>query len=136
MASITLHLQGAGEIFLIDDVRLTKKNSPFSSLKLLETESGLLMALLSTASVEIIGTHIDSQTVVDQSKHGRKSLRLLASSSGNTGPNHVEIPLQFPLVAGDDEYLISFWAKWQKGSNLLLTRCSETSCLKLIDSEN
>ena len=118
-----LNLQGAGEI-LIDDVRLTKKNSPFFVEATRDREwvaNGSFE--YGVEDWEIIGTHIDSQTVVNQSKHGRKSLRLLASSSGNTGPNHVEIPLQFPLVAGD-EYLISFWAKWQKGSNLLLTRCS------------
>ena len=118
-----LHLQGAGKI-LIDDIRLTKTNSPFF-VKATRGQEWVSNGSFEygVEDWEIIGTHIDSQTTAVQSKHGRKSLKISSTSSGNTGPNHVEIPLEFPLIEGE-EYMVSFWAKWQEGSNLLLTRCS------------
>ena len=119
-----MHLKGAGEV-LVDDIRLTSTDMPFFARATRRQGE-----LISNGSFEygvedwsVVGTHIDSQTDGDSPQHGRKSFKLIAASAGNTGPNHVQIPLESALEEGKT-YTISFWAKWQKGNNLLLTRCS------------
>ena len=117
------HLLGAGEM-LIDDIRLTSPQTPFFAR--LTRRSGEHLA---NGSFErglkdwsILGNHAQSHTVGAQPQHGRKCLKVVASGSGNTAPNHLEIPLQSPLKP-NETYTISFWAKWQRGNNLLVTRC-------------
>ncbi len=119
-----MHLQGAGEV-LIDDIRLTSTNTPFFARSTRRQGEWIVNGSFEYGLEDwaIIGTHIDSHTTADAPQHGRKNFKLVADGAGNTGPNHVEIPLESELEEGT-AYTISFWAKWQKGNNLLLTRCS------------
>jgi len=117
------HLLGAGKM-LIDDIRLTSPKTPFFAR--LTRRSGEYVA---NGSFErglknwaILGNHVQSHTVGAQPQHGRKCLKVVASGAGTTGPNHIEIPLHLPLKS-NETYTISFWVKWQWGSNLLATRC-------------
>ena len=126
-----MHLQGAGEV-LIDDIRLTSTDTPFFA-RATRRQGELIVNGSFEYGLEdwaIIGTHIDSHTAAEAPQHGRKNFKLVATSAGNTGPNHVEIPLESVLEAGK-AYTISFWAKWQKGNNLLLTRCSGNQMAKM-----
>ena len=117
------HLLGAGEV-LIDDIRLTSPKTPFFAR--LTRQSGEYIANGSfergLKNWSILGNHVQSHTVGATPQHGRKYLKVVATGTGSTGPNHIEIPLQSPLKP-NETYMISFWAKWQWGSNLLVTRC-------------
>ncbi|HIA67368.1 TPA: hypothetical protein EYN98_15190, partial [Candidatus Poribacteria bacterium] len=110
---------------MIDDIRLTSTNTPFFARSTRRQGEWIVNGSFEYGLEDwaIIGTHIDSHTTADAPQHGRKNFKLVADGAGNTGPNHVEIPLESELEEGT-AYTISFWAKWQKGNNLLLTRCS------------
>ena len=89
-----LHLQGAGEV-LVDDIRLTSTDTPFFAR--FTRRQGEWIANGSFESgledLAIIGTHIDGHTVADESQHGRKNFKLVAFGAGNTGPNHIDLPV-------------------------------------------
>ena len=117
------HLLEAGEM-LIDDIRFTP---PKTSLA--DRAGRQSREIIANGSFEsglrgwmTLGNHIRSHVVNTGSQHGKRCLKLVASGAGNTAPNHVETSLQTSLKSGET-YTISFWAKWQRGSNLLVTRC-------------
>ena len=112
------HLLGAGEM-LIDDVRFTPPKRPGRRSREIIANGSFESGLRGWAT---LGNHIRSHVVSTGSQHGKRCLKLVASGAGNTSPNHVETPLQASLRSGET-YTISFWAKWQRGSNLLVTRC-------------
>ena len=126
-----MHLQGTGEV-LIDDIRLISTRTPFFARATRRQGEFIINGSFEYGLEDwvIVGTHIDSYTTVDNPPHGRKNFKLVATGAGNTGPNHVEVPLESVLEAGES-YTISFWAKWQKGNNLLLTRCSGNQMAKM-----
>ncbi|MGQ9592133.1 MAG: lamin tail domain-containing protein, partial [Planctomycetota bacterium] len=67
------------------------------------------------------GTHIHSHVTEDDARSGRRSLRILAYGRGDTGANHIEVETNPPLQAGKT-YTVSLWARWERGTTLLMTR--------------
>ncbi|MCH8291645.1 lamin tail domain-containing protein [Candidatus Poribacteria bacterium] len=117
-----LHLLGAGEM-LIDDIQITAAKE-----SLLARLSPSSRTHIENGSFEkglkgwrVMGNHTQSRVVDEASQHGKKCLKLVATGRGDTGANHIEIPLTSSLKNGVT-YTISFWAKWLRGNNLLVTR--------------
>jgi len=106
------HLLGAGEM-LIDDIRLTSQKK--SEIAGGSFENGL-------GGWALLGNHVRSRIIDTDSQEGKRCMKLVASGAGNPGPNHIETTLRTSLRR-NTTYTISFWAKWQRGSNLLVTRC-------------
>ncbi len=113
-----LHLLGAGEI-LIDDIHLKKSKG----------REGRGAEYIANGSFEkgrgrwvIMGNHVQSHIINTDSKDGSKCLKIVATGRGDTGANHIEQDSSNRMT-NRQTYTISFWAKWQWGSNLLVTRC-------------
>lgn len=118
-----LHLLGTGEM-LIDGIQVTPvKGAIFGRF------SGQVETSIENNSFErslrgwtVTGNHIQSHVVKDAGpKLGRNCLKIVATGRGDTGVNRIETPLSFHLTR-NGTYEISFWAKWQWGNNLLVTR--------------
>ena len=107
-----LYLTSAGEV-LLDDVRL--RPAPTSTSNYVANggfESG-------TAGWIIEGTHAASEAVSWDAHSGSRSLLIRAESRGDTRTNRIETQLNQPYPA---TCYIDYWAKWQRGTNRLLTR--------------
>ena len=106
-----LMLLGHGEA-LIDDVHLTQSATEYIGNGTFE--SGLSGWLP-------IGTHVYSNVTSTDAHGGSRSLRIVATGAGDPGANHVETTTSLPLTNGQT-YTLTFWAKWQWGNNLLVSR--------------
>ena len=125
-SELHLHLLGAGEM-LIDDISLTcsqsgawgavgvKRSKGTETIKHGSFESGL-------GNWALLGNHVQSHIIDADKKKGAKCLKIVATGRGDTSPNHIEQTISTP-IRGNTKCTISFWAKWQGGSNLLVTRC-------------
>ena len=118
-----LHLLGAGEM-LIDGIQVKATKGSILGRFSDQTETSIennsfergLKGWLAT------GNHIQSNIVEGAApKQGRKCLKIVATGCGDTGANRIETPLSFGLNR-NITYEVSFWAKWQWGNNLLVTR--------------
>ena len=124
-----LHLLGAGEM-LIDgiQVKATKESilGRFSDQGKTSIENNSFERGLK--GWQATGNHIQSHVVGKNHivggaapKQGGNCLKIVATGCGDTGANRIETPLSFHLTR-NGTYEISFWAKWQWGNNLLVTR--------------
>jgi len=125
-SELHLHLLGAGEM-LIDDISLVYSQSSARGTAGQEYRKG--KDVLKDGSFEtglknwvVVGNHVQSHAIDTDKKKGAKCLKIVATGCGDTGPNHIEQSI-FTPVRGNAMCTISFWAKWQWGSNLLVTRC-------------
>ena len=66
----------------------------------------------------IKGTHIESRRITDDSHSGDACLELVASGKGDNLCNRIEI-VTAPQLA-EIAYKVSLWARWQRGSSLLI----------------
>ncbi|HAK96874.1 MAG TPA: hypothetical protein DCM87_18255 [Planctomycetes bacterium] len=107
-----LYLTSAGEV-LLDDVRLRPSTTSTSNYV---TNGGFESG---TAGWIIEGTHAASQAVTWAAHGGSRSLLVRAEARGDTRTNRIETVLNQPYPA---VCYIDYWAKWQRGSNRLLTR--------------
>lgn len=69
----------------------------------------------------IEGNHIQSSVYTGEAHSGSRCLKIVATGRGDTGANRIECDTANRLSAGSP-YTISFWAKWQRGMNLIYTR--------------
>lgn len=69
----------------------------------------------------IDGNHIHSHVTRDDAHAGSRALRVVATGRGDPGANHIEVETTVPLIAGE-RYTVRFWARWERGSDLLMTR--------------
>ena len=107
---IQFHLMGPG-IVLIDDIRLMIGGTDFLG------SGGFEQGL---DAWTIMGTHRESHRFAVDAKEGQFSLRIVADHAGDTGANHIEKDCDRPVPAG--QATLSFWAKWQYGSPVLVSR--------------
>ena len=114
-----LGLLEAGEV-LIDDVSVKDTTQNTANLIQNGTFDGG-----TTAFWRIIGTHAGS-VVDDPQTPGSKVLKLSASAETEHMHNHATTTLKnggnFHTIVSSDNYNITFRAKWQRGSNALLSR--------------
>jgi len=73
------------------------------------------------SSWKALGTHERSGIYREDAASGKACYRLVASGRGNSRTNFVARPIPAGLEPGRT-YRVSFRAKWQRGSRLLLTR--------------
>jgi len=126
-SELHLHLLSAGEM-LIDDISLTSsKGGAWGTVGIKKRSKGV--ELLKNGSFEtglgnwvVVGNHVQSHIIDTDKKKGSKCLKIVATGHGDTGPNHIEQSTSTPM-RGNTTSTISFWAKWQWGNNLLVTRC-------------
>jgi len=111
---IQLHLMGPG-VTLIDDLRLTVETG------------GRTKDLLGNGGFEegvgnwmIMGTHRQSHVINTDAKTGSYCLKIIADRAGDIGANHIEKDCVTRVPSGTAT--LSFWAKWQSGSPILVTR--------------
>ncbi len=71
-----------------------------------------------TAPWLIEGTHIHSSRTVTDSHSGVACLRVVATGKGDSLCNRIETDTTTPLTAGRHE--VSLWARWVRGSSLLI----------------
>ena len=71
-----------------------------------------------TAPWRIQGTHGRSRRITTDSYSGTACLELVATGKGDTLCNRMETDTLVPMESG--AYEISLWARWQRGSNLLV----------------
>ena len=69
----------------------------------------------------IQGDHIQSAWTNEDSLGKGGCLKIVATGRGDTGVNRIECDLN-PTLRSSRTYMVSFWAKWQRGINLLMTR--------------
>ena len=72
----------------------------------------------STAPWLLQGTHVYSRRITDDSFAGDACLEIIASGKGDTLVNRIETNTAPRMSNG--EYTVSFYAKWQGGTNLLI----------------
>lgn len=73
------------------------------------------------AAWEAMGTHARSGVIEESSARGRHCYRLSADGRGSPRHNYVSLAIPGGLDPGQ-KYMVSFRARWQRGSPLLLTR--------------
>lgn len=81
------------------------------------------------ASWLIQGNHIQSAWTTEDSFGKGACLKIVATGRGDTGVNRIECDLN-PTLRYGVTYTVSFWAKWQRGTNLLMTRTWNHSVAK------
>ncbi|NQT81868.1 lamin tail domain-containing protein, partial [bacterium] len=69
----------------------------------------------------IEGDHIQSERTTEDFHSEPACLKIVATGRGNTGVNRIECDTSPSLQTGTT-YTVSFWAKWQRGIDLLMTR--------------
>ena len=69
----------------------------------------------------IEGDHIQSRWVKEDFHSPPGCLKIVATGRGDTGVNRMECDLSSSL-SSNRTYTVSFWAKWQRGINLVMTR--------------
>jgi hypothetical protein len=72
-----------------------------------------------TASWTIQGTHVDSRRLTDDSHSGDACLEVVASGKGDSLCNRIETDTTTRLEDAVS-YDVSLWARWQRGSSLLI----------------
>ena len=73
----------------------------------------------------IDGTHIQSERVTTSSHTGEAALLLVASGKGDELCNRLEVETSPTLAAGN--YEVSLWARWQRGTSLLVAHGEASS---------
>jgi hypothetical protein len=109
---LQFYLMGPGVTF-IDDIHLTAGATEYMANGTFETGMGTWLAF---------GDHIQSYVTTQDAHTGTRCLKIIATDTGDTGANHIEQDAQVPMPSGQT-YTLSFWAKWQWGSRVLVTRC-------------
>jgi len=108
-----LHLLLLGKgVALIDDVHLTIGATEYMANGGFESGIGNWLCM---------GTHVWSRVTSETAHSGSNCLKIITTASGDPGANHIEQDSAIPMPSGQT-YTLSFWAKWQWGTNLLLTR--------------
>jgi len=74
-----------------------------------------------TTSWLIEGDHIQSKWTAEDFHSAPGCLKIVATGRGDTGVNRIECDTN-PALRTGTTYTVSFWAKWQRGSSLLMTR--------------
>jgi len=74
-----------------------------------------------TETWTIEGNHIQSVRTTDDFHSPGGCLKIVATGRGDTGPNRIECDVS-PTLRSNQTYTVSFWAKWQRGINLVMTR--------------
>ncbi len=72
----------------------------------------------STASWLIGGTHVRSFRTTDEAHSGDAALQIVSTGKGDTLVNRIETETSPPMTNGP--YDVSLWARWQRGSDLLV----------------
>jgi hypothetical protein len=98
---------------LIDDVSLQRQGDPLEHLQNGGFEQTTVPWVFS-------GTHVSSRRVSHDAHSGSACLEISSSGSGDDGVNKVEVDTS-PVMSGGT-YTLSFWARWVRGSDKLLTR--------------
>lgn len=99
-------------IALIDDIRLRQGERDFLTSGTFDRD---------TKGWTIDGTHKHSTRWTEESRNGGACLRVVSVGRGDTGVNSIKIDTSGTLVK-NEEYTVSYWAKWQAGNNRLCTR--------------
>ena len=96
----------------VDDVSVTKKD---------ETENHIPNPGFEkdTRPWRIEGTHVHSKRTTEDSHSGEASLEVIATGKGDSSCNRIEIDAN-PRMRRQ-EYEVSLWARWLRGSSLLIT---------------
>ncbi len=69
----------------------------------------------------IDGNHIQSHWTTEDFRSPPGCLKIVATGRGDTGVNRIECDTSPSLRTGT-RYTVSFWARWQRGIDLLMTR--------------
>jgi hypothetical protein len=71
------------------------------------------------------GTHIYSQRITTDSHSGSASLEVVATGAGNSRVNRLEVDTNPRFTSG--AYDISLWARWQRGTSLIIAHSDFTN---------
>ncbi len=80
---------------------------------------------VSTAPWLIQGNHIASRRITTDAHSGSACLELTATAAGDNGVNKLDTDTAPAMTGGS--YTVSFWAKWIRGVDKLLTRADSSS---------
>jgi len=100
-------------VVLLDDISLRRQGSADEYIPNGGFETG-------TAPWLIGGTHVASRRTTADAHTGSACLELIASGEGDDGVNKLDTDTSPGMTAGT--YTLSFWAKWIRGADKLLTR--------------
>ncbi len=100
-------------ITYIDDIEL-RDTSGNNLIKNGRFDSG-------TTTWLIEGDQVQSRWVKEDFHSAPGCLKIMATGRGDTGVNRIECDVS-PSLVSNRTYTVSFWAKWQRGINLLMTR--------------
>ncbi len=105
---------------LIDDLSMTRSGREFIPNGSFEW---------GTSDWLIEGNHIQTMSYTEEAHSGSQCLKIVSTGRGDTGANRIECDTSGSLSAGQS-YTISFWAKWQRGMNLVYTRTHNQGAAK------
>ncbi len=99
-------------ICYIDDIEFRDKSTNY--IKNGKFDSG-------TTGWIIQGNHIQSEWTTEDFHSPPGCLKIIATGRGDTGVNRMECDTS-PSLRANTTYTVSFWARWQRGIDLFMTR--------------
>ncbi len=115
-SEITFLLTNDGEM-LLDEVSVSQTPGGANMMQNAGFENGL------TGNWRVWAGTLEETRVVEGDAHeGTKSLLVVATGHGDNCTNNFEYNLTNPALRAGTTYYVSYWAKWQRGTNRFLAR--------------